>query len=157
MYRTKQKLKDEIQEVSFEVPTFNQRFTWIGILLFAAAYLGFVTRVVWPALQSYPMSQFSVFVILTLPVAVLASQSWIGYRMDRISQSRYPVWKAQLWMKRYLTENSEEPVTIVGSCWDDQAFQQYYFVRQGTLYAMQLHFRLEQDLMTDDVVGLFQP
>ena len=42
MHRTtptpKQKLKDEIQEVSFEVPTFNQRFTWIGILRFAAAY-----------------------------------------------------------------------------------------------------------------------
>ena len=149
MYRTKQKLKDEIREVSFEVPTFNQRFTWIGILLFAAAYLGFVTRVVWPALQSYPMSQFSVFVILTLPVAVVASQCWICYRMDRISHRSYPVWKAQLWIKRYLTENSEEPVTIVGSCWDDQAFQQYYFVRQGTLYAMQLHFRLEQNLMTN--------
>ena len=81
MYRTKQKLKDEIREVSFEVPTFNQRFTWIGIQLFAAAYLGFVTRVVWPSLQSYPMRQFSVFVILTLPVAVVASQCWICYRI----------------------------------------------------------------------------
>ena len=58
MYRTtptpKQKPKDEIREVSFEVPTFNQRFIWIGILLFAAAYLGFVTRVVWPDYKAIP-------------------------------------------------------------------------------------------------------
>lgn len=141
--------KDKILEVSFAVPTFNQRFTWIVLLLFAAGYLGFLIRIVWPALQRYPMSQFSIFILLILPVAVLASQCWIGYRMDRISHHSYPVLKAQQWIERHLSESSEEPISLLGSCWDDQAFQQYFFVRQGTLYAVQLYFRLEQNQMTN--------